>query len=269
MNATMKAIDIHGHYGIYDRGAGQLTDHFMSGGIEVIRTRARAAGVQLTVVSPLRALFPYRGDTLAANEETLATCAAFEDIRFWAVLEPRNQASYAQVETMLRHPHCCGIKLHPRDHEYEIREHGAAIFDFANAQRALVLTHSGDPGSYPEDFVAFTNRYPDVTLILAHLGNSDNGHMSRQVHAVQRSTAGNIYTDTSSIRSMSSGLIEWAVAEIGYERILFGTDTPLYFTAAQKARVEYAEIEDAAKRAILYDNAARLLRAKMPETLAR
>jgi uncharacterized protein len=258
----MNAIDIHGHYGPYDRGAAQLTDRMMSGDLDVVRARARAAGVQITVVSPLRALFPFGGDTLAANEETLASCTQFEDIRFWAVLEPRIRKSYDQVETLLHHQRCCGIKIHPRDHGYEIREHGAAIFEFANARSAIVLSHSGDPGSYPEDFVAFANHYPNVTLILAHLGNSDNSYLTRQVHAVKRAITGNIYTDTSSIRSMSSGLIEWAVAEIGFERLLFGTDTPLYFTAAQKARIEYAEIDDAAKRAILYDNAARLLCAK-------
>jgi uncharacterized protein len=265
----MEAIDVHGHYGIYDRGAAQLTDRMMSGGVEVVRSRARAAGVQLTVVSPLRALFPYGGDTLRANEETLASCTDYDDLCFWAVLEPRIQESYAQVETMLRHSHCCGIKIHPRDHSYEIREHGAAIFDFANAHRAIVLTHSGDLGSYPEDFVPFANSYPDVRVILAHLGNSDNGHFSRQVHAIQRARAGNIYTDTSSIRSMSSGVIEWAVSEIGFERILFGTDTPLYFTAAQKARVEYAEIDDSAKRAILFENAVTLLREEIPKILTR
>jgi hypothetical protein len=221
------------------------------------------------VVSPLRALFPYGGDTLAANEETLATCVGYDDLRFWAVLDPRLLASYAQVESMLHHPACCGIKIHPRDHGYEIRQEGAALFDFAAAHRALVLTHSGDPGSYPEDFVPFVNHHPEVTLILAHLGNSDNGHMSRQVHAIQRARAGNLYTDTSSIRSMSSGLIEWAIGEIGHDRILFGTDTPLYFTAAQKARVEYAEISAAAKRAILFDNAARLLHSKTPALAVR
>jgi uncharacterized protein len=265
----MKAIDVHGHYGIYDRGAAQLTDRMMSGDIDVVRSRARAAGVLLTIVSPLRALFPYGGDTLRANEETLATCTQYEDICFWAVLEPRLRQSYDQAETMLRHHRCCGIKIHPRDHDYEIREYGSAIFEFAHSLRATVLSHSGDPGSYPEDFVPFANTHPNVTLILAHLGNSDNGHVSRQVHAVKRANEGNIYIDSSSIRSMCSGLIEWAVSEIGFKKMLFGTDTPLYFTAAQKARIEYAEIDDEAKRAILFDNAAMLLHKEFPETVAR
>jgi predicted TIM-barrel fold metal-dependent hydrolase len=263
----MTAIDIHGHYGTYDRGAAQLADRLMSGDIEVVRSRARAVGIVLTVVSPLRALFPYGGDTLAANEETLATCTKYDDIRFWAVLDPRIHESYAQVEAMLAHPHCCGIKIHPRDHNYEIRQHGANVFAFASARKAIVLTHSGDLGSYPEDFVDFADHDPNVTLILAHIGNSDNGLLTRQVYAVKRAKAGNIYADTSSARSMSSGLIEWAVSEIGDDRILFGTDTPLYFTAAQKARVEYAEIDETAKAAILLGNASRLLHTMLPTVL--
>jgi predicted TIM-barrel fold metal-dependent hydrolase len=59
------------------------------------------------------------------------------------------------------------------------------------------------------------------------------------------------------------------VSEIGFKKMLFGTDTPLYFTAAQKARIEYAEIDDEAKRAILFDNAAMLLHKEFPETVAR
>ena len=58
---------------------------------------------------------------------------------------------------------------------------------------------------------------------------------------------------------MYAGLIEWAVGELGCERIVFGTDTPLHFAASQKARIECAEIAEDAKRAILQGNAQRLL----------
>ena len=54
-------------------------------------------------------------------------------------------------------------------------------------------------------------------------------------------------------------LIEWAVGEIGAERLLFGTDTPLYFTAFQRARIDYAEITLEQKRCILRENAIKLL----------
>jgi predicted TIM-barrel fold metal-dependent hydrolase len=54
---------------------------------------------------------------------------------------------------------------------------------------------------------------------------------------------------------MMPGLIEWSVSEIGAERILFGTDTPLYFTAMQRARIDRADISDEDKRKILLENA--------------
>jgi hypothetical protein len=54
---------------------------------------------------------------------------------------------------------------------------------------------------------------------------------------------------------ITSGLLEWAVAEIGADRILYGTDTPLYFAPMQRVRVDNAEISDEDKRMILCENA--------------
>jgi predicted TIM-barrel fold metal-dependent hydrolase len=67
-----------------------------------------------------------------------------------------------------------------------------------------------------------------------------------------------VYADTSSARSITPGLIEWAVREIGVDHVLFGGDTPLYLTAMQRARIDYADLADDDKREILRDNAIRL-----------
>jgi predicted TIM-barrel fold metal-dependent hydrolase len=255
----MRAIDVHGHFGLYDRGPSALIDNMMTGSIEVVRQRAQAVGVAYTVVSALRALIPYGGDVLGGNDEAREAAEKYEDVLFWTVIDPRLPETYRQAEEMLTHPRCKGIKIHPVSHEYEIRDHGAAIFEFAAQYNAVMLTHSGDPGSFPQDFVPFVNQYPGVRLILAHLGNDSQGNLTRQVYALKHARHDNVYIDTSSARSMFSGLIEWAVKEIGHDRLLFGTDTPLYFTASQKARVECAEIDETAKQAILWNNAARLL----------
>ena len=101
-----------------------------------------------------------------------------------------------------------------------------------------------------------------MKLILAHIGHDEvTDKRDLQIRAVQESTQGNVWADTSSFRSICSRLIEFACAEIGPERMLFGTDTPLYFTAMHKARVAYADIDDKAKQLILHDNAAALLEA--------
>jgi predicted TIM-barrel fold metal-dependent hydrolase len=100
-----------------------------------------------------------------------------------------------------------------------------------------------------------------VTLILAHLGNSGAAGDSAelQVRAIQAARHGNVYADTSSAQSLLPGLIEWAVGEVGAERILFGTDTPLYFAPSQRARIDHADLSDEQKRLILWENARRIL----------
>ena len=255
----MRAIDVHGHFGDWDRGARSLRDRLWSGSIEVVWSRAQKAGIRLTAVSSLEALIPYGGNPVTGNEKARRAAEKYPDIAFWAVLNPKFLDSLKQVETLLSHPKCAGIKIHPFEHAYEIRKEGDAIFVFAASHNALVLAHSGDRGCFPEDLVVFANKYPQVKLIIGHLGHSVDESVSRQIWALRRSQAGNVYIDTSSISSMYGGLIEWAVQEVGYERILFGTDTPVYFAASQKARIEYAEIPMDAKKAILEGNAKRLL----------
>ena len=135
---------------------------------------------------------------------------------------------------MLRSSRCVGIKIHPEEHCYAIREYGQAIFEFAAARRAVVLTHSSEQNSLAADFVPFANAFPEVQLILAHIGCGWDGDLTHQVRAVQQSKHGNLFADTSSVRSITPGLNEWAVREIGADRVLFGTDTPLYHTGCSE-----------------------------------
>ena len=98
-----------------------------------------------------------------------------------------------------------------------------------------------------------------MRLILAHLGCGWDGDLTHQIRAIQQNKHGNVFTDTSSARSITPKLIEWGVREVGAERILFGTDTPLYFSAMQRARIDHAELSDREKRMILCENAEKLL----------
>ena len=87
----------------------------------------------------------------------------------------------------------------------------------------------------------------------------DAGDITHQVRSIQACRHGNVFVDTSSSKSLLPGLIEWAVREIGADRLLFGTDTPLYFSAMQRARIDRAEISLADRKKILAENARRLL----------
>jgi predicted TIM-barrel fold metal-dependent hydrolase len=259
----LPAIDVHGHYGEYIQPQTPvLKRQFMSGDPATVVARAKSAHIQYTVVSPLQALLPRgQADAVAGNTDACRTVEATDGLLQWVVVHPGQPATFDQAVEMLARPKCMGIKIHPEEHAYSLADHGHAIFSLAARLRAVILTHSGEANSLPADFVGFANEFPEVTLILAHLGNSgDAGDSAElQVRAIRASRHGNVYADTSSANSLLPGLIEWAVREVGAERLLFGTDTPLYFSPAQRARIDHADLSDGQKRLILCDNARRIL----------
>jgi predicted TIM-barrel fold metal-dependent hydrolase len=163
---------------------------------------------------------------------------------------------------MFLNPKCIGIKIHPEEHSYPINQFGDMLFKFAANLKAIILTHSGDKNSMSEEFMKFADGFPEVTLILAHYGWSLDGDPTHQVRAIQKSKYGNILTDTSSATNIIPRQIEWGVKELGAEKILFRTDTPLYFAPMQRSRIDHAEIGDEEKKQILRDNALKLLKRK-------
>jgi len=127
-----------------------------------------------------------------------------------------------------------------------------------------VLSHSSEKNSLAADLVVFANRFPEARLILAHIGCGWDGDYTHQVRAIQQSRHGNVVADTSSARSVTPQLIEWAVREVGAERVLFGSDTPLYHSGMQRTRIDQADVSEPQKRLILRDNALRLF--GLPDT---
>ena len=257
------AIDVHAHYGLYLNKEPGLNNTFMSADVETVLRRAREAHVQYTIVSPMAATMPRGGgEPLEANEDAARLLAEHDGLLQWVVVDPRKPATYEQADRMLKHEKCVGIKIHPEEHLYLVAEHGQRAFELAAKHGKAVLSHSGEKNSLPADLVGFANSMPETKLVLAHLGCGWDGDLSHQVRGIQASRHGNVYVDTSSGSSLIPGLIEWAVKEVGAERLLFGSDVPCYFTAMQRARIDYAEISEAEKRLILRANAVHLFNLK-------
>jgi len=256
---TIQAIDVHAHLGDYEYGD-ELLRRFMSGDADRVVQLATLARTQWTVVSSMKAFFPEGGyDVVAGNEETLRAVEGSERLRCWAVLDPKDAKNFDQVERMLGRPRCVGIKVHPELHGYYIADYGQAIFSFAAKFGAVVQSHSGQERSLPVDFVRFADAFPEVSLIVSHLGFGWDNDMTHQVRAITASRHGNICSDTSSAKSITPCLLEWAVGEVGAGKILYGTDSPLYHAPMHRARIDNADISDDEKRLILRGNAERLL----------
>ena len=257
------AIDVHAHYGDYKINPGEAHAkrvEFYTGDARTVAKRAAEARTEWTVVSPLLGLMPAgHYYVVAGNDEATRTVRQVPGLLQWVVIDPTEPESFDQARVSLLDPWCVGIKIHPELHQYPILRHGRAIFEFAAEHKAVVLAHSGDRFSMPGDYVEFANDFPDMRVIVAHLGHGCDGNPTHQVAAIQASRHGNIFTDTSSANSILPKLVEWAIGEVGPDRILYGTDTPLYAASMQRARIDLADITDAQKRKILRENAVKLL----------
>lgn len=253
----LPAIDVHGHYGKYDREAGAaFANELMSATAAEVARRARLVDIEWTIVSPLTAIMPRGGgNAFAGNWEAAEAIAQTPGLLQYVVIDPHDPRTFQQADQLLKRPSCVGIKIHPEEHCYSIQEFGERIFEFAAARQAVILTHSSEQNSLAADFVPLANAFPQVRLILAHIGCGWDGDLTHQVRAIQQCRHRNVYADTSSARSVTPGLIEWAVREIGADRVLFGTDTPLYHTAMQRARVDQSELSEHEKQLVLCDNA--------------
>ncbi len=216
------AIDVHGHVGNY----GGYTPHralLFHGEPREPSDRAAEANVEITLISALTAFDPAPdkpADVEAGNALAMRTAEQFDNLLFYAVANPRNDGWQKRTEKLLEHPRCAGVKLHPRWNYWDVTEYGDRVFDFMHRNRVLTLSHTGDPGNAPSQFVPFANKYPNMKLILAHIGNDQvTDRHDAQVAAVEQCTQGNVWTDTSSAASMLAKIIELAVERIGADRI--------------------------------------------------
>ena len=164
----------------------------------------------------------------------------------WVVIDPRQEETYHQAERMLSHPKVLGIKIHPTYHDYDILDYADGLFSFAEKHNAVMLMH---PQHIPE-MPAFCDKYPGMKLIIAHLRTEEF------VDAVKNAKHGNLFVDTSGGSGTSNNVIEYAVAQVGSEKILFGTDTNSF--AYSYPRIALANISYEDKENILYKNAQRL-----------
>jgi len=73
---------------------------------------------------------------MGGNEDA-AQCVDREDgLLQWVVIDPTRPDTYRQADEMLSRPKCVGIKIHPEEHCYPIREFGDRIFKYAARHRA-------------------------------------------------------------------------------------------------------------------------------------
>lgn len=252
----MRAIDVHTHPIL------RHDDRGRAGAAQLIR-RAKAHDIEHIVVL---------GDVLGfGRQPSEAQLRIINDETHWLMRKyPGYVTGFCHVNpvlgerTVTREVERCvargfrGIKLeianNARDSSMRPVMKAAEKHNLVVLQHAWSMTKIRQRSFHtdPEDAALLARRFPNVRIIMAHL----TGCGVRGVLAVK--DCDNLVVDTSGA-APEAGLVEYAVAQLGPERVLYGSDVPIRDFAVALARVTGTQLDAATKRMILRDNARALL----------
>ena len=193
------------------------------------------------------------------NDQALQAISHYHDRAFaFVYLSAKHpDASLRELDRCVKDGPMVGVKLWVarRCHEAEIDP----VIQRATELKVPILQHtwmkatgnfSGE--STPLDLAALAKRHPKAALICGHSG----GDWALGLRAIR--DCPNVVTELGG-SDPTTGFVEMAVHELGAERVLFGSDAGGRSFASQIAKVEGADVPDAARRLIFKENLKRLL----------
>ncbi|MEK7397119.1 MAG: amidohydrolase family protein [Candidatus Poribacteria bacterium] len=202
-------------------------------------------------------VFPTVTEFVSANNVVLEAMEKYPDnIRGICFVSPKwTEESIAEIERCVAKG-MVGIKLwvavKASDPLVEPIAEKAIELNMPILQHAWYKTTGNlDNETTPEDIAILADKFPRLRIQMAHLFGA--GFRGIADIAPYR----NVYADVSG-GEPEAGILEFAVQELGAERIVFGSDAPGRGYAVQLGKVMGANISDDAKEMILWKNAGRL-----------
>ena len=193
------------------------------------------------------------------NEFIAAEVAQFPDRLYgFGALHPESETLTEDI-AHLRELGLHGVKLHPDIQRFRLDSKECfALCEQCEGVLPLLL-HTGDRRysfSNPEQLLPLLQRFPKLTVIAAHFGG-----YSVWDEAARR-LAGrfeNLWVDcSSSFFGMDDSRAKELISAYGAERVLFGTDYPMWNPAQELERFLNLHLPQRDEENILYNNAARL-----------
>lgn len=164
-----------------------------------------------------------------------------------------------------------GLKIHPVAQEFAPDdERMFPVYEWLVKHDLPITAHSGinidrkSAFGEPEKWIPVLEKFPDLKLILAHLGNGfwdQTIEIADKFKGVMFDTAIAIsYIDSPTTLDNEEAID--IIRTIGSDRILFGSDYPWINPAKDIERIRSLDISGDAKKLILGENAARLFNLK-------
>lgn len=151
-----------------------------------------------------------------------------------------------------------GIKMHPLLDAYlPDQDIVYPIMDQARKHRIPLLFHCGHPPwSLPWHFGNLAEVYPDTPIILGHMGHGHIVYINAAIEVAKKHE--NIILETSAMPMHSK--IREAIAKVGEDRVMYGSDTPFGHPAFEVKKVEVAGLTKNQLHLVLEENARRIFR---------
>src|SRR5262249_8298111 len=190
------------------------------------------------------------------NDQVLQALAHYHDRAFGFVYTSGKHPdeSVREIDRCIKNGPMVGVKLwvarRAADKELDPIIARAAELKAPILQHTWFKANGNFPGeSTPLDLVELAKRHPKAALICGHSG----GDWQLGIRA-----ATSLYTETGG-SDPTSGFVEFAVKELGADRVLYGSDAGGRSFASQLAKVQGADVPEEAKKKILGENLKRLL----------
>lgn len=153
-----------------------------------------------------------------------------------------------------------GIKLHPDFQKFKIDDREAyKIYEIAEDRKLPILFHTGDfryEYSSPSRLANVLGDFPKLIAIGAHFGGWSEWDEGERCLADKE----NVYVDTSSsFYSMSPEKAKEYINAFGEDRVMFGTDYPMWNLKNELEYMDKISLSDEAREKIMYKNACKLL----------
>ncbi len=261
----MTIIDIHTHAfadGIAPKAIEALekssgTKALLDGTTSDLLRSMKKAEVVLSVIQPV-ATKP--AQVRAIN--TWASQIAGNGLLSFATLYP-GQPDWEEEIEQIKRVGFLGVKLHPDYQNFDPDDRALfPMYEKLQAENLIVLYHAGDDISFPppgrgtpQRLSNLIGHFPDLRVIAAHLGGFE------MWDAVEENLVGkDIYFDTCyTFGCLKTERIVRIIERHGFDRILFGTDSPWKDQQEEIQNILHLDISDEAQRGILGENARTLL----------
>lgn len=233
-----------------------------TGSPEDLRARMKSSGIDCSV---LLALAKGRNDVSALNR-WVESVSGNSLIAFGAV-HPFMDNIEEELDRLAAHG-IKGVKMMPLLQEvYPDDPNCRKLYEAVIKQGMILVTHAGrDPldreevFGTPERFSRVIESYPDLKLVLAHLGGLG---MYDEVRRYLLSTGKNVYFDTAYVSFyLKEDEISSLIKDIGSDRVLFGSDYPWEDPGRAAEIIRGLDLSDSEKESILSKTAIRLLELK-------